>query len=517
MSFNIWRKRLFKRFARKSKLHQLLNKKIYRFSPTGDWFTLADAVEGVSITGAIGSGKTSGPGTHLFLAYLRAMMGGLCLVVKSDEADRLIKLVKKAGREKDLIIFSKDSHLSFNFLEYELKRVGGGASEIGNLVNLLMMIYQTGKQYKASSQSESNDKFWDDELERALRSTIQLLILAKVQVTIANMRKIIVHAFTEKDYNRYKEIWKGLEDEDTTDERRKELWSEYEAWVEENFFLYCFEKANSRTDLSEYELDTFQILGDYWLRNWPDQSEKTTSIVVAMFHAVVDPFLDGILRSHFTKGVSEELLPEQSYLEGKIIICDFPVKEYHLSGIYAASIMKLIWQQAMERRRVETEENPRPVMLFIDEAQNLINGVYDTQFQLTARSSLVASIYIYQTINAIKMVMGKYAANEKAMALLGNLNTKIFCNNSCVHTNSWGSNLIGEHNIDTITSSVGGRSENGHTYNQTRRRKVSAEYFGTLKTGGAKNKYLVTAIVYKAGRIWRSGHNFFEAKFNQIV
>lgn len=42
-----------------------------------DPFTLRDAVQGVCVTGGIGSGKTSGSGATLAGAYLPAGMGGL--------------------------------------------------------------------------------------------------------------------------------------------------------------------------------------------------------------------------------------------------------------------------------------------------------------------------------------------------------------------------------------------------------------------------------------------------------
>jgi hypothetical protein len=60
-----------------------------------DWkeshgFTIADAQAGVSVMGATGSGKTSGPGALLARAYLKNGFGGLVLCAK-PEFSRLFK------------------------------------------------------------------------------------------------------------------------------------------------------------------------------------------------------------------------------------------------------------------------------------------------------------------------------------------------------------------------------------------------------------------------------------------
>ncbi len=68
-------------------------------SSAKDALTLADAKTGVLITGQTGKGKTSGPGTMLAKAYLRAGFGGLVLCAKIDEADLWRKYLRETGRE----------------------------------------------------------------------------------------------------------------------------------------------------------------------------------------------------------------------------------------------------------------------------------------------------------------------------------------------------------------------------------------------------------------------------------
>lgn len=499
----------------KPKTDKWMDKVVYRFHPSGDVLTMRDYFASFGIFGGVGGGKTSGPAAHLFLAGLQKNMGAVCFSVKASETRWLKKLIKLAGREKDMVVFSKDSGLNFSLLEHELYRQGAGARELDNIINMLMQIYQLGKNYKAGGSSESKDKFWDDAMLRAVKSCIQLLLLAGRPVTIKNMRKVLVDAFNEADLHRYNNIWAILKDQGTTDEEKELQWNAYKEWCAENYFLSCFEQVNSNEQLTSEELETLEVLGDYWLKGFPLMSERTTSIVIEMFHALVDPFMDGILKQHFSNGVSPELMPEQTYREHKIIIVDFPVKEYGLAGVYAAGIYKLCFQQAMERRIVEDEESPVGVMLYADEVQNILSPSYDTQFVLTARSCAVSCIFITQSIHNISFAMGHESPQEKAKAMLSNLSTKVFCNNSCVETNTWGADLIGKANIKNTSSTLYEDKGGNKTFNHSRIHKVPSEHFSTLKNGSAANKYIVEAIVHKGGKSWRNNENFLEGRFDQ--
>jgi hypothetical protein len=79
------------------------------FSGDGQ-FLLSDAVDGPACFGSTGSGKTSGAGYALALAYLRssAEMGTLILCSKPDDEDQWRRWAEEAGRSEDIRIF--DAH-----------------------------------------------------------------------------------------------------------------------------------------------------------------------------------------------------------------------------------------------------------------------------------------------------------------------------------------------------------------------------------------------------------------------
>ena len=109
--------------------------------------------------------------------------------------------------------------------------------------------------------------------------------------------------------------------------------------------------------------------------------EKTRAIVEESIFGLIEPFMSGILKQHFTKGVSPELHPEETYKKGKIIIVNMPVKEYLIAGVFAQAIYKKLWQEAIERRNVKRD--PLPVFMWVDEAQYFLNE-QDARFQTTA-------------------------------------------------------------------------------------------------------------------------------------
>ena len=106
---------------------------LFTLSPS-DPFTIRQSVEGVLVTGATGSGKTSGVGQWLARSYLAAGYGGLVLLAK-DERAMWESYCRRTGRLDDLRVFSPKGPLRMNFLDHELNRAGEGAGLTENIVN----------------------------------------------------------------------------------------------------------------------------------------------------------------------------------------------------------------------------------------------------------------------------------------------------------------------------------------------------------------------------------------------
>jgi hypothetical protein len=455
-----------------------------------DWWTIRDAVRGVQVFGGIGSGKSSGSGKTIARSFLVNGFGGLVLCAKPDERQQWVNYAKAAGREDDLIIFSEDSPYQFNPLQYEMTRSGKGAGEVFNLANLFMEIYKMGNRFSGGGSASESERYWDNALRRCINRMIQLLGLAGEEVSIQNMRKLLSSAPLEHEVQ-------GLGEKTE---------SELLAWAQDNFCIHCIINAGEKLETHEQE-EEYTLISDYFLREFATLPDKTRPTIVESFLGIAEPFTSGILRKHFS--LTTNLYPECTH-EGKIIVLDFPVKEYLASGVYAQGIYKLLWQQATERR--DAVANPRPVFIWVDEAQ-LFLSEYDQIFQTTARSSVAATVFLSQNISNYYTAIGGKSPQAKTDSLLGNLSTKIFHANNDTVTNEWAAKTIGQawRHVESVSI---GKSE-GMGIAQQFHWQVEPREFSVLKSGGKDNDFKVEGVITIAGRAWSNNRNFIKKSFNQ--
>ena len=491
----------------------LLDQTLYEVPGTGTNITWADSVEGTLITGATGSGKSSGPGRHAALAMLKSGFGFCILCAKPDEKDRWVRYAEEAGRTNDLVIFNKSSGLKFNFLKYEMERGGEGAGDVLNAINSLMNLNEQNRVYRSGGGGDNEERFWDNSLRRLISRTITLLKLAGEEVSILNMRRIVSNCFKEDEPKIYEHLKRtSTTSEDIDPNTRREAQADLALWIKSNYFLQVLEAIDSKRFNSPEEEDDALLVIDYWLKEFPKISDRTTSIIVESYMGIIEPFLNnGILKNQFSGGLDEELMPEGTVSSNKIIIIDFPIKEFGISTIY-----KTTFQAAMERRNIREEEHPKPVGLWIDEYQSFCNPMTDSLFQTIARSSWIATVYITQNVNNIYFVMGNNMPEARAKSLLGNLNLKYFASNADVETNHWASEMIGQHLSDLQNLSISKDMEVSKTKHQQMQYRVTPDHFTTLKTGRQANNYIVEAIAFKAGKLWgRENENYATVAFKQ--
>src|SRR5262249_35923257 len=138
-----------------------------------DPWTAHDAYEGTIIFGGNGSGKTTGSGKDLALAFLRSQFGGLVLTVKVDEADSWRKCLHDAGRSADLVMVEAGKPATLNVLEYEASRAGAGAGLTYELVRVLQTAMDGGRE-----RGQSDNPYWDDAVAQLLTNAIDLVLMA---------------------------------------------------------------------------------------------------------------------------------------------------------------------------------------------------------------------------------------------------------------------------------------------------------------------------------------------------
>lgn len=504
--------------------------------------TIARMLQGTQIFGGTGSGKSSGSGAAIAMAFLEAGFGGLVLCAKPGEAEVWRKYIKKSKNrsEDDLVVFNKKSGKRFNPILYEDLRGGEGAGETLNLVELLMNIHQIGQNYMSGGGGSSSEPFWDQALKRCIARSIDLLKLAAFPVTVPDMREIIVsspqHGAVE-EYRKLMQKEEQLREElgtvpkimdagervakrESINKERLENIDAIRQLTDESYCLRALVSAEERHfsgALSEGDMVTYNLVRNYFLREFAYLSERTRTSIEEYFFGLVEPFTSkGLLREVFNQDTSPELLPEETYRGNKIIILDFPVKEWLVSGIYAQAMYKYMWQQAMERRDPLKSEHQTPVFLWVDEAQYFINPNHDALFQTTARSSLVCTVYLTQSINNYYFAMGSRSPEARAKALLANMGTKIFHANTDFDTNEYATKMIGKISGKNRTDPVQKDGTGKSTLSDHLVDPVPSSDFVKLAFGRKENDGEVEAIIIQTGGRWDdTDDSYIRAVFKQ--
>lgn len=469
-------------------------------------WTIRDAVEGVQIFGGIGSGKTSGSGRMLALKYLEAGFGGLVLTVKPDEKEMWEDYCKLAGRTDDLLIIEPGSGHFFNFLEYESK--DDGITE--NIVELLKTVIRASEEKSSGSKA---DPFWENALDMLIYNVIDLCRLAYGSVSIRRMYEI-VQSLPQKSNagptsNESSEFWTAVQ---LASSKAKQAALKWEQKQSTEKLLEMEKEGSSRSVLTDSceEVRIFDQIDQFFLKSYINLAEKTRSVIDFSFSNFLFRLLQNPIYNLFCQNPST-FTPDDSR-KGKIILINLPVKKYHKIGRDSQVMFKYIWQRAMEK----SDDKNRPVFLWADEAQNFLHE-HDPDFQATARSSRVATVYISQNLPNYLANMGGAKAREKVNSFLGTLNTKFFHANADIETNRYAAELIGDTTWEEMssTSTMAGQLSISRTKSQTIDRAVRPEHFVSLKTGGDQNQHLVEAVMHIQGMPLRGNSNQIKIKFDQ--
>lgn len=466
-----------------------------------DPFTLADAWEGVLVTGATGSGKSTGSGQTLALSYLAAGMGGLVLTAKKDERATWEAYCRRTGRLQDLRVFSPGGRFRFNFLDYELNRPGDGAGHTENLVQLFAQVLQIAERGGASGGGREDEGYWRRACNQLLRNAIDLLVMAKGSLSVPELYQVVVSAPTSREQSKSPD------------------------WRQSSFCFRCLVDAD-RNSKSGRQTQDFAIVADFFLIEFPALSSRTRSVIVSTFTSMIDVIHRGVLADLFC--TSTNIVPEDAE-RGAIILIDLPVKEYAQVGQFAQVLWKSSFQRAIERRNLAV--NPRSVFLWADECQYFVTSPWDMQFQTTCRASRVATVLLTQNTSNVQAALGgSDDGGVEANSLFGNLNTKVFHANSDPVTNGWASSLIGRSR-QFLTNSSSHRSP-GDFWNRLMGIRpdagisagvsehidfeVQPKRFTTLRRGGPASRFQVDAIVFQGGRRFQAtGKTWMPVVFSQ--
>ena len=482
---------------------------LLKIGTDGIHWTIWNSFEGLQIFGGIGSGKTSGSGRFFAHKYLSAGYGGLVLTVKPDEKDDWIEYCQKANRLDDLIIVEPNGEHYFNFLDYESKH-SRSKTYAENIVQVIKTVINASEEKDGTSNQ--GDQFWKSALDMLISNSVELCWLAHEKITVELVYNI-ARAASRKFY-------KDNNDDDFSlalKLARKNVKEKMAAWTAKQD-IYEMSKMTPE----EYEIylrdnmpeaRALMFIDQFFTETYAELSEKTKSIIDFSFTGFLYRLLKEPIYSLFCNRPST-FTPDDCF-NGKIIIINLPVKLYYKVGRDIQIMFKYIWQRAMERRDVKKQG--RPVFLWADEAQNFLHE-YDADYQATARSSRIATVYITQNIPNYYANMKGDVGEYKVKSFLGTLATKVFHANADIETNNYASDLIGEayQRKEQESSCVtDGKTTVTTTLDTELVKIVRPEKFHTLKTGGTKYDKKVTGYIHVQGMRLRDGFSYDGIQFDQ--
>lgn len=483
---------------------------------SSNW-TIRDAVEGLGIFGGIGSGKSSGSARMVALKFLSNGFGGLVLTAKADEKDTWLEYCRLTGRLDDLVVIESGGQNFFNFLEYESSHKSDGTTLTGNLVQVLKTVIKAGEEKDGSKE---DDAFWETALDLLIFNVIDLCMLAYGKVSIQEIFDIVTTAPKKKEAG----TLKNTEEEEKRNafsiamqKAQKKVLEQIEDWKEtldmkELWFLEDKHLLEQALLDAVPDARKLSFIDQFFIENYRSVGEKTRAIIEFSFTGFLFRLMQEPFYSLFCRNKST-VTPDDC-LEGKIILLNLPVKKYHKVGRDIQVMFKYLFQRSMEKRDVKL--NGRPVFLFADEAQHFLHE-YDSEYQATARSSRIATVYISQNLSNYHANMGGNKSEFRVKSLTGTFGWKVFHSNADFDTNKYASDLIGEAYVEdytnTITSGERFSSSRGTAYKLEK--MVRPEEFFSLRTGGPLNQFLVDGYIHRQGQSFQNGVNFQKVVFNQ--
>ena len=374
----------------------------------------------------------------------------------------------------------------FNFIDYEGRlQKGPGVGLAANVADIILKLSDVHE-----SGGQQNDAFWQGERTKVLINPIETVLMAEGHLTPQSIYNIVL----------------------TAPKSEEEL--ESQKWRSKSDCFQALKKIRNRIEkgeLTEGQIQDYQTLEDYWFVEYLQLHEKTRSIVNSMFTSFFTEFQREPNRTLFC---SDTTITPEACLEGKIILINMPARIYNKVGIVAQKLMKLMFQRTVERS-TDHLKGRLPAFLWADEFSNFYYD-YDIQFQSTARSSRIATVYLTQNLpHAYVVAGGDSVAENKIKALIGNLNTKFFLANDCPVTNRYAAELIGQNRQWRQNRNLaGGGFSMGEQ--ESFDFALRPEAFHHLRTGGARNQFLVEGYMVQTGILFEETQSpYLKVTFNQ--
>jgi hypothetical protein len=461
-----------------------------------DALTIENAFSGIHVFGSNGSGKSTGSGRYVAEAMCAAGFGGCVIAAKPGDRAFWQELMRKVGREEHLFIIAPDQPWRFNVIAYDLNRASGLSERIDNVMATFDdVLSQAGQTFGGEAQQ------WINAAKDLMRRAVAILAAAYDSFTYGDIIDFIAEA------------------PESTDKVSAPDFSECR-------FARIIARAEQR-NASQFQWTDFHRFKTYWTRDYPRLPVNTRESARFVLNHLHGSLETGRAKELF--GADSTVFPEDSH-NGAVIFVDLPASDS--ANIAAQILFKIVWQGAVLRRGDALRQKLRPVFLWADES-HLIVSLNDTKYQSLCRQAGGCTVYLTQNLSSYQQRLPGPDSTAAAHALLGYFQVHVFHAQADTATLKFTQELFDKKMIrlrgvsittgngDSLTTGQGDGSHvnarPGRQMGQGRERSesetdsfqeqlhdaVTIRQLTTLKTGGARNGYIVGAFVFNTGRVWR--------------
>lgn len=450
-----------------------------------------DVFSGVLACGGTGAGKTTI--MSILMAALMAWgCGMLLLTAKRDDFEMICRLAEETGRLDDIREFAPGKGC-FDFLTHELLSDGGGVQTASQMMQDLVDLAA-----RAASMN-SSEPFWPMAAARQIRMAITAIWHAYGKCSVEDVYRFVTSL------------------PNTPEQRDSAEWKA-------GFCCQTLGAALRKYPEGQEDPDVLMAF-DYVMNEWPRLSDRTGGCISAYTMNVLEKFMAGTVRPLVN---GQTTLSPLDVLDGRIAVVNTPALVYREPGQFLQATWKLSTISAALRR--DLSQNPRPVVIWADEAQLHAVPSVDSMTQAVARSHRLINVAITQNLPLLVSALGK---REEAESWIANLTTKFLFANSDKETNEYFSELLGHSKHLFLGGSSGGNQQYdpisewmgtaqpqaSASFNEHWHPDVPPETFAgpRMRKGGEANGFMVDFYVHQAGRRFSNGKSWIKACARQKI
>ena len=378
---------------------------------------------GMLVLGATGTGKTSAcayPFLEQLAAYRRGdcegRIGGLVLDVKGDFWKEAAAILKRNGRNEDIVMIEPGSGYYFNPIHYP-------ALDAKIIAERLYSVLEN-----MNSGDGRQDSFWKDKSINLLSNSISLIRSCLGYATLSDVYGII------SDEGALGKLLKHAQNVVKAREGRAGEGRAGKACVtgrteKAAAGLNLSEKMKAEAEINETKLAAAYFSGG----DYAGLDERTRAIIKSESLRVCSDFIKPVFRETFCPPEEQLNFPgfREAVDKGKIVILNMPESKYGLTGKTVGIMLKLDYFRTVLNRvnaalTDETVNVRRPVLFICDEYQNYVTSgdiESDAEFFARCRQSKAINILLSQSYSSLKLKLG---SEEKLNSLIGNIRSTIW-------------------------------------------------------------------------------------------